>query len=457
MSSQTSETASLKAPSPPSLPLIGSVLEFRGNPFQTMLDWQRRYGDVIGYRLGRRQFHMVSHPALAEEVLITRQNDFIKMYDRERPAGIALVLGQGLATSRGELWKRQRRLMQPMFQRSKLAAFAPEIAAAAERLGERWASLGADATVDIAHEMMRTTLEVITRTMFSTSVLDRVDALSPALVTVLRYSSEHLSNPLQMPLWLPTPANRAFRRALALLDELIATLIRERRNLGDRRDDLLDKLLHAVDPDTGAMMDDQQIRDECLTIFIAGHETTAVALTWCWHLLASDPVARERLQAEVDAVPHERPTTLDELPALPFTRAVFEEAMRLFPPAIGVVRKAVGDTDLAGYRIPGGTLIFVNIAAIHRHPTFWDDAEAFRPERFLPGYPAFGHRLAYMPFGAGPRVCLGNHFAMAEGVLLLTSLARRFRLDAVPGCVVEPEIVLTLRPKGGLRMRISRR
>ncbi|MBM4200895.1 MAG: cytochrome P450, partial [Gammaproteobacteria bacterium] len=234
-------------------------------------------------------------------------------------------------------------------------------------------------------------------------------------------------------------------------------LIRERRASGTRCEDLLDKLLYAVDPETGEAMDDRQIRDECLTIFIAGHETTAVALTWCWHLLGTHPEARERLQAEVDAVLGSRVPALDDVPALPFTRAVIEEAMRLLPPAIGVVRKTVADLVLGGYPIPGSTLVFVNIANIHRHPEFWEEPDRFSPERFLPGSPVPGHRLAYMPFGAGPRVCLGNHFAMTEGLLLLAGLARQFRLDPLPGHAVEPEIVLTLRPKGGLRMCIERR
>ncbi len=445
------------APAPPGLPVIGSLLEFRGSPFQTMLDWQRQYGDVVRYRLGPRLFYMISHPALAEDVLIAGQDRFIKMYESDNPAGLALVLGQGLVTSRGALWQRQRRLMQPLFQRSRLPGFADEIGAAGNRLAARWAALTQGQPVNVVHEMMRTTLEVITRTMFSTSVLDRLDTLSPALFTVMRYSSQQLSNPLKPPLWVPTPGNRAFHHALKILDDLIFGLIRERRGSGLRRDDLLDKLLYARDPDTGESMDDRQIRDECLTVFIAGHETTAVALAWSWYVLATHPTARERLQAELDTVLSGRIPTLSDLPALPFTRAVFEEAMRLYPPALGVIRKTTEATSLGGYRIPADTLVFVNIANIHRHPDFWDTPDRFRPERFLPDYPALGHRLAYMPFGAGPRVCLGNHFAVAEGLLLLATLAQRYRLDLEPGQKVEPEIVLTLRPKGGLWMRIMPR
>lgn len=457
MNNPPASMAGRRVPGPRGLPLIGSILEFRGNAFRTMLDWHRRYGDVVGYRLGPWLFHMLSHPALAEQVLIERQDRFIKMYEVDKPTGISLVLGQGLVTSRGELWRRQRRLMQPMFHRSRVAGFGGEIAAAGRSVIERWQGLAPGETVDVAHEMMRATLEVITRTMFSTSVLDRLGELSPALMTVLRYSADCMRNPLMPPLWLPTPGNRAFRHAMAYLDALIYGLIRERRDSGLRHDDLLDKLIYKEDPETGLTMDERQIRDETLTIFIAGHETTAVALTWAWILLAQHPGARERLQAELDQILQGREPTMDDLPRLPYTRAVFEEGLRLYPPALGVIRKTTEETELFGCRVPANTLVFVNIGNIHRHGGFWDEPDAFRPERFLDGQPAPAHRLAYMPFGAGPRVCLGNRFAMAEGVLMLAAIAQHFRLDLPPGQGVEPEITITLRPKPGLRTAVSRR
>lgn len=446
-----------RAPGPPGLPLLGSLLAFRGNPFQTLLDWHRRYGEVVAYRLGPRLFHMVSHPALAEAVLIEHQDRFIKMYETGKPVGISLVLGQGLVTSRGELWKRQRRMMQPIFHRSRLADFGGRVTATGEAVVARWRGFAPGASLDVSGEMMRATLEVITRTLFNMTLLDRLDQLAPALFTVLRYSSRHMSNPLMPPLWVPTPENRAFRRALRFLDELILGLIRARRASGVRYDDLLDKLLYTHDPETGHAMSDCRIRDETLTLFIAGHETTAVALSWVWYLLAAHPAARERLHAEVDMLPKDRAPGIEDLPDLPYTRAVFEEALRLYPPALGVIRRATENTELDGCPVPAGSLVFVNIANIHRHGDFWEEPDRFRPERFLAGDRAPGHRLAFMPFGAGHRVCLGNHFAMAEGVLLLAAIARHFQLELTPGQKVEPEIVLTLRPKGGLAMRLAER
>jgi cytochrome P450 len=444
-------------PGPRGLPIFGSIPALSGDAFRVMLDWHRRYGDIVAYRLGPWPFFMLSHPALAEEVLIDGQDLFVKMYDVTKPVGVSLVLGQGLVTSRGELWKRQRRLMQPMFHRSRVAGFGGEIAAAGLAVAERWRALGPDQPVDVAYEMMRATLEVITRTMFSTSVMDRLAELSPALLTVMRYTAESMRNPFVPPLWIPTPGNRAFRRDMAYIDALIHGLIRARRDSGVRHDDLLDKLIHAEDPDTGQAMDERQIRDETLTIFIAGHETTAVALSWAWYLLAGHPEARDRLHAELDRVLRGRAPMVDDLPRLAYTKAVLDEALRLYPPALGVIRKAVRDTELGGYRVAANSLVFVNIGNVHRHAAFWEESEAFRPERFLESQPAPAHRLAYMPFGAGPRVCLGNHLALTEGVLLLATLAQRFRLDLLPGHRLATEITVTLRPKGGLPMRISPR
>lgn len=449
--------ADRRAPGPSGLPFLGSVLALRGNAYQTMLDWQSHYGDVTRYRLGPQVLYMVGHPALAEEVLITHPERYIKMYEPERPSGLSLLLGQGLVTSRGELWQRQRRLMQPFFHRSRVAGFASAISAAGADLAERWHRAPPGTLVAVDRDMARTTLDLITRTMFSTSVLNKVDQLFPALDLLLGYTSNHLLNPLRPPLWCPTAGNRAFKRALALVDELVVGMIRTRREGGQRFEDLLDRLVNAGDENGIPPMSDRQIRDEVLTIFIAGHETTAVALTWTWYLLATHPQTREKLHEELAEVLGGRAPTVADLPRLLWTRAVLEESLRLFPPAPGVIRKAATGTELGGYRVPAGALVFVNIGNIHRNGAFWTEPDHFRPERHLAAEPAPGHRLAFMPFGAGPRFCLGNHLANLEALLLLAQLAQEFRLDLPPETRVEPEIRLTLRPRGGLRLEIQRR
>lgn len=444
-------------PLPPGLPLLGNFLEFRRDAHRAMTAWRQRHGDLIRFRLGPQTFHMASHPALAEDILMARQDQFVKIYSPQRPRGLALVLGQGLLTSSGDLWRRQRRTIQPLFTRSRVAEYADEIVAAGRGLAERWQALPAGSQVDIGQEMMRATLEAITRTMFNTSVTNLLDRLSPTFLTLLQYASSDMRSPLRLPAWLPTPQKRAFREAMEFLDALIYGFIRDRRATGERRDDQLDRLIHARDEESGEPMNDRQIRDEVITIFTAGHETTALALTWSWYLLARHPEARLRLEEELDGVLGERDPAMEDVPRLNWARAVIEESLRLYPPASIVVRRNVGDTVLGGYAIPKDAMVIVNIANIHRHGEFWPAADEFSPERFLRDDDKPGHRLAYMPFGAGQRVCVGNAFALIESILLLALLARRFRLELQTDRPVEPELEVTLRPKGRILMNVSRR
>jgi len=445
------------APFPPGHFLLGNHHEFRGSAYHAMRDWQRIYGDLVRFRLGPVWFHLVSGPELVEDILIARPEQFVKMYSPERPKGLALILGQGLITSSGALWKRQRRIIQPQFVRSRVAEYADEMLAAGRCLLDRWQGLAPFTPVDIGEEMMRTTLEVITRSMFNTSVLSQLDRLSPALWTVLQFAANNISNPLRIPQWVPTRRNFGFRSAMRFLDDMVYGLIRERRNSATPRDDLLGRLICARDEDSGLPMDDRQIRDEVLTIFTAGHETTALTLTWACYLLACHPEASERLFAELETVLCHREPTFEDLPKLVWTRAVLEETLRLYTPAAVMMRKNTGETSLCGYRIPEGALMLINVANIHRHPAYWDIPDSFRPERFLADQLKPRHRLAFMPFGAGHRVCVGNAFALTESMLLLAMIAQHYRFNLLPGQTVEPEIQVTLRPKGGMRLAVSRR
>ncbi|MGZ5053295.1 MAG: cytochrome P450, partial [Methylobacter sp.] len=268
--------------------LLGNVRQMKANPFQALCDWQRDYGDLVSFRLATRHFYLISHPKLIEQALIKQSDIFVKMYDPKKTTGLALVLGQGLVTSQGALWQRQRRLMQPVFQRSNVAALLPQIVTAGNHLLARWRLLGDGAQVNLADEMMQVTLEVITQTMFSTSVLDKIERIAPALDTALRYAAKSVMNPFRIPLFIPTQANREFNTASALLDEVIYGIIEQRRSQPIAHNDLLDMLLNAND-DNGELMSDKQIRDEVITIFSAGHETTANLLSWTLYLLARHP------------------------------------------------------------------------------------------------------------------------------------------------------------------------
>lgn len=439
---------------PGGAPLLGHLRAFKRAPLETMSAWWRQHGDALRFRLGPKTLHLFSHPDLAEEILVQQADRFVKVYDPRKPAGLALVLGNGLVTSAGDVWKRHRRIIQPVFHRSRMAAMADQMAHVGEQRIAGWAGR-AEQPVDIAAEMMQLTLEVISQTMFTTSMAQHIQQISHALRVSLKYAFDSFHNPLRLPSWVPTPRNREFFSVMQFMDGLIYGLLAERRQSGSQHGDLLDLLLQACDEETGAGLSDQELRDEALTIFAAGHETTANALAWTWYLLAIHSDARARFHEEVDRVLQSRTPNADDLQHLPYTRAIFDESLRLYPPAPAVQRKAATSSTVGGLPLQAGTLILVGTYNLHRHPAFWKNPEQFLPERWLDGErPAA--RYAYLPFGAGPRACVGLHFASLEGPLLLALIGRRYDLQLAQEAV-EPELMVTLRPKGGIRMLIQRR
>jgi cytochrome P450 len=439
-------------PSPKARLLLGHLPEFRPDPLACMSRWHRDYGDFVSFRLGLKRFYLLSHPDLAEQALVEQPDVFVKMYDPAKPKGLQLVLGQGLVTSTGPLWQQQRRLLQPVFQRRSIDTMRPQMAEAGEQWVRRWQKLSPGAEVDIANEMMRLTLEVLTRTMFSTSVLNEVDAIAPALDTCLRYAAQTTMNPLTPPLWVPTLANQSFKKALATLDAVIYRMIEQRRRKGEAHDDLLGRLLNAADADTGSGMSVRQLRDEMLTIFTAGHETTANLMTWTLYLLARHPEAQNKARAELKEVLNGSPASGKQLDKLVYTKAVLQEAMRLRPPAGVIIRKLNRDTALQGHPLKAGSLAVVSIFNIHHHPDLWDAPETFDPERFIDMKIDKYH---FLPFGIGSRFCIGNHFAMMETTLLLAMLLRNFNFTLCTEEEPEIEMAVTVRPKGGLRLKVS--
>ncbi|GMV49670.1 MAG: Pentalenene oxygenase [Nitrospirae bacterium] len=434
---------------PRGLPLFGHLWAFKQRPLGMMTEWWQQQGDALRFRLGPTSLYLFSHPDLAEEVLVQQSDRFVKVYEHGRPTGLALVLGNGLVTSSGEVWKRHRRIIQPVFHRHRMAAVADRMVQVGEQRLADWAARE-EQPVDIAVEMMQLALEVISQTMFHTSVATHTDQISHALRVSLKYAFDSFHNPLQLPLWLPTPRNRAFHAAIRFLDQLIYGLLAERRRSGATHDDLLDLLLRARDEETDARLSDRELRDEALTIFAAGHETTANALAWTWYLLATHPAAKARFHEEVDRVLQGRLPTADDLPSLAYTRAVFDESLRLYPPVPAVQRKAATATSVCGLPLPAGAVVLVCTYNLHRHPAFWQAPNRFMPERWLDGTrpPVRG---AYLPFGAGPRACVGTHFATVEAQLLLALIGRRYDPQLAQEHV-EPDVMVTLRPKNGIRM-----
>lgn len=439
---------------PGAVPLLGHLQAFKTRPLESLSTWWRQHGDALRFRLGRKTYYLFSHPDLVEDTLVKQSDRFVKVYDPRRPHGLALVLGNGLVTSSGEVWKRHRRIIQPIFHRSRMAAMADRMAQVGEQRVATWET-HAGRTIDIAAEMMQLALEVISQTMFTTSMTQHIDRISHSLRVSIKYAFDSFSNPLFLPLWVPTARNREFRTVMQFMDGLMYGLLAERRQSGATHDDLLDLLLQARDEETGEGLSDQELRDEALTIFAAGHETTANALAWTWYLLATHPDAKARFHEEVDRVLQGRTPNTDDLQHLPYTRAVFDESLRLYPPVPAVVRKAATITTVGGVSLPAGAFVLIGTYNLHRHPAFWTNPEQFLPERWLDSErPAA--RYAYLPFGAGPRACVGIHFASVEGPLLLALIGCRYDLQLAQERV-EPQLMVTLRPKAGIRMLLQPR
>jgi cytochrome P450 len=454
-----------RAPGPRGSFLVGSLRDFRGHRLiDTMEQARAKHGDVVKFRVGPRTVHIVSHPGLAERVLVKEKETYLKIQEgTDRKMGLGLVLGEGLLTNRDhDSWFIRRRMLQPVFHRRRVATMVGEMVAAGSKMLSRWEELYAPEDVfDVHEEMMRVTLDVINRTMFGADVTGDAGRVGKAMTILTRYAFAQAGDPFSVPPWVPTRRNREFRRALGTIDSVVLGLIRARQAARDSgeppRGDLLDMLLDAEDAETGERMTDQEVLDEVKTVFAAGHETTANALTWTWLLLSEYPEAGEKLRAELDGALGGRPPTLDDVPGLRYTRQVFEEAMRLYPPVPALVRRVARPASLGGYEIPAASRILISIYNVHRHPAFWEEPTRFEPERFWPERRASRHDLSYIPFGAGQHKCVGNNLALMEGPLLLAMIAQRYELDLVRARSVEREVAVTMRPREGLYMRLRPR
>jgi cytochrome P450 len=418
----------------------------------------RAYGDLFRYRIGPWTVYVMAQPRHIERVLLGNRENYVK---GPGYAKTQALLGNGLLASEGELWRRQRRTLQPLFTPKAIIGLADGMMKATTRMVERWEpSRKSGEPIDVHQESLRFAIDVIGRTMFSTELgeagADLVDAYSEACVIINR----HMTAMVTLPLWAPTPGNFRLRKALTTLHAHIDQLIRKRRAQGPSsaaRGDLLDQLLAARDPETGEAMDEAQLKDEIINFFFAGHETSAEALTWTWYLLATHPEVEARLHAELDRVLVGRLPAYEDLAQLSYTRMVIDESMRLYPPVWSFPRAARERDVVDGFEIPAGALVFPCQLLTHHHPEFWPDPERFDPERFSPAQVDQRPKYAYYPFGAGARVCIGQHMALMELHLALATVASRYRLELVPGQAVEPISAITLKPSRPLWMRVRER
>ena len=429
----------------------GSTTEFRRDQLGFYASCAREYGDVVATRMGPYRVLLLYHPDAIDELLVARNRDFIKS------PGVRLLrplLGDGLLLSENETWLRQRRLIQPAFHRQRVASYGDVMTGLAERYVGGWKP---GDTIDVHAEMMALTQAIVAKALFDADVSDEAnDAIQAAKVLAEDFGARLKSFRL-IPYWVPTPRNLRSRRAVRRLDAVVHRIIAARQRSQEDRGDLLSMLVHAQDADDGTRMTAQQLRDEVMTIFMAGHETTAVALSWTWYLLAQHPDVDARLAAELRDVLGRRAATVADLPRLKYVEMVVTEAMRLYPPAYGLGRQAARATEIAGHPIAAGDIVIVPTWVVHRDPRWFDDPEAFRPERWEGNLAQRLPRYAYFPFGGGPRQCIGNGFAMMEAILVVAAIAQRFQLSLVPGQRITPAPYVTVRPEPGIRVRLARR
>lgn len=449
---QAAPSSGRRPPGPRGHPLWGSMGAFRRDQLGFITRVARDYGDVVRYRLANRTFYQVNHPEGVQRILQSHHHNYIKgwLFDP-----IRYVAGNGLFVSEGAHWLRQRRLMQPSFHHRQVAAFGTLMTDAAERNLEGWQQAAKSGSpIDIHREMTHLTLAIVTRALFGQAVHDEDDRIGEAITTLIEDIGYRFEVPFYPSPRVPTPRNLRMRAAQRVMDRSVYGLIEARRRPGAAEaQDLLAMLMAARDEETGETMSDSQLRDEVLTLYVAGHETTAQALTWCFYLLSQHPQSRRRLEAELDqALGGQVPTTAD-LGALPYTRMVVEEALRLYPPAWITSRLTVEPDEICGFAIPANAVVAVSPYVMQRHPAYWPNPEGFDPERFEPSRSQGRPRYAYFPFGGGPHQCIGNQFALVEAQLILATVAQRYRLDLAPGYPVVPQALTTLRPAHGMWMR----
>ena len=440
------------APTLPTKSLLGHLPRFRTDPIGLFREGAV-LGDVVRFPVGPRSVYLLRRPEHAKYVL----QDAFKYFTKQTKGyhSLRFILGNGLVTSEGEFWLRQRRIAQPAFHRQRIAQFGESMTSITEEMLDRWArEIPPGGTIDVAKEMMALTLRIMGHTLLSTELSQQAGTVASSLVELLQQIIERATQLVSLPVWLPTQKNRRVMRARQQLDRIVYGIIAERRKARHAGSDLLGMLMDARDEETGAAMTDEQLRDEVMTIFLAGHETTSNALSWTFYLLSQHPQVEDKVRAETRAVLGGRAPKIEDLARLPYALMVIQEAMRLYPPVWLLMRRSERLESIDGYRIPVHSFIAISPYMIQRDVRNFKSPEEFLPERFAPENAAAIHRFAYFPFGAGPRVCIGNNFALIEAQLILATVIQRFSLKLKPGHPVEAHPTVTLRPRHGIAMSV---
>jgi cytochrome P450 len=453
MAKQQSTNGKRVPPGPRGLPLLGMGLQMLHDPLGTLQRIFREYGDIVRIPIVSDSRIFLNHPDYIEQVTVIQQSKFHKSKLTKDVTG--RLLGEGLLISEGDFWRRQRRLAQPAFQRNRINEYAATMVESAETHSRKWQD---SEERDIAHEMMALTLDIAVRTLFGTTLPGEARQVGRSLEFLMRYSLRRNRSPFKLPEKWPTPANRRAEREIQFLDSLVYRIIDERKKLGraGEHNDLLSLLMAAMDED-GSQMTAKQLRDEIMTLFTAGHETTALTLSWAWYLLSKNPSAEARLYEEIRVVLAGRLPSIADLGQLPYLRGVVNEALRLYPPAYILARTSIAPCTIGGYELPAGSTVVFSQWITHRDSRFFSDPDAFIPERWLDGLEDRLPPGAYFPFGDGPRRCIGQNFALMEVVLVLATIAQKFQFRLASGQKIVPDPLVTLRPRNGIRMRIDAR
>jgi cytochrome P450 len=442
----------LLPPGPSGLPVIGSLVGYFRDPLGFLTRISREYGDIVYFTLGSRRIYLLNNPEYIKDVLVTQNRSFTKSRALNRAR---IVLGDGLLTSEGDFHLRQRRIIQPVFHYKRINSYGDVMAEYGSRTGGGWKN---GDTVDIHGEMTRLTLAVVSKTLFDADVESESDEIVKSLTDIVNLFPRFVFPFSEILDYLPLPGNKRGLLAVSRLDNVIYRLIDERRRDSGQKDDLLSMLLEARDEEgDGRGMSDRQVRDEAITLFLAGQETMANSLTWTWYLLSQNPGAEKKLHEEIDTVLGGRLPSVDDLGKLPYTHRVFKEALRLYPAAWTLARRAIEDYRVGGYTVPAGADIYMSQFVIHRDGRFYPDPLKYDPDRWGAEEDPRLPKFAYFPFGGGPRRCIGEPFAWMEGVLLIAAIASRWKMSLAPGHRVVPDPLITIRPKYGMRMIVEKR
>ena len=445
-----SESSALKFPPGPPNRLLSALFgAMQQNPLDYFTDTARKYGDVSGMRIGNFRSLFINHPDLIEDVLV---NNAKKYHKGRILQANKYLFGEGLLTSEGDFWLRQRRLSQPAFHRARVSAYAATMAEYAEQMLATWHNAEER---DIHEEMMQLALRIVGKTLFDADVTRDAKEVGETLDILLQIAA-NFGRTILVPLWVPTPRNLRAKLGIKRLENVIYRIIAERRASGHDTGDLLSILLHAQDED-GSHMNDRQLRDETITLFLAGHETTANTLSWTWWLLAQNPAVEKKFHEELDGVLGGRVPTLNDLPKLTYLGHVLTESLRLYPTAWGMARLAAEDHEISGYPVRVGYGVAFAQWVVQRDARWFDAPLEFRPERWENGLAKQLPRFAYFPFGGGPRQCIGNAFALMEASVVLATVGRKYRFSLVPEHQVTPLASITLRPRNGIRVTLESR